>query len=342
LRAFRAALILVAVLLGITATIVLQGIHSTAQTVRHTAAPAYLQLVEARAVLFDADRAVWQSLRSGETQFTGPGQNYEADITLADQDLQQVAALQPPGNARSKALQTLTGQLVTYQGLVEQADAANREDTALPASSHDLGIAALGYAGQALDDGQGGGLLPTMSKLSDLSQQALNGRLTSFWAGRELFAVFAAAGVVVLGLIIAFQLFLRRRFRRTVSAPLLLSAALVCGLLAWMGAVILPADTAFARARNAALPQLVNTWQNQIQAVDTRAHILKTSAVENGGDTVGRLDLTAVRPLSDTFDAELASAQNTGGLPVGAPIGAVVIALLAVVAAKPRLDEYRG
>jgi hypothetical protein len=149
-RSFR-PLFVAAALLGITAIVLLLGMRSTAVSVRNTDAPACLHVVEARAVLSDADRAVWQSLRSGEAQFTGPGQQYEGDITIAEQDLQQVAALELPGSTNSKLLQTLTGQLVTYQGLVEQADAADRADTALgPASSHDLGYAYLGYAGQSL------------------------------------------------------------------------------------------------------------------------------------------------------------------------------------------------
>jgi uncharacterized membrane protein len=55
-----------------------------------------------------------------------------------------------------------------------------------------------------------------------------------------LFATFVTAVVVALGFIVALQLFLRHRFRRTISPPLLLAAVLVCGLLAWMGAVVLP------------------------------------------------------------------------------------------------------
>jgi hypothetical protein len=334
-------LVVAVVLLGVSATIVLLGFHNTAVSARDTAAPAYLDVIEAGAVLSDADRAVWQSLRSGEAQFTGPGQQYQGDITLADQDLQQVAALEAPGSADSKLLQTLTGQLVTYQGLVEQADAAYRADTALgPASSHDLGYAYLGYAGQSLH-GQGG-LLPTISTLSELNRQALNGRFTSLWADPRLFIAFAAVGIVVLGLIVAFQLFLRHRFRRAISPPVLLAAALVCGLVGWMGAVLLPADDAFAAARNTALPQQVEIWQNQTQTVDAQARVLQASASANAADTVGVLSLTAVQYASARFNADLVSAQKTDGLPIGIPIEAIMIAALVFVATKPRLNEYRG
>jgi hypothetical protein len=315
----------------------------TAGSARDNAAPAYLDVIKARAVLSDADRAVWQSLQSGESQFNGPGQQYENDITVADQDLQQVAALEAPGSEGSQLLQTVTGQLVTYQGLVEQADAANRADAALggPTSSHYLGLAYLGYAGQSLNGVNGqGGVLPNMSSLSALNQQALHGQLTSWWADPALFVAFVAVGIVVLAFMVIFQLFLGRRFRRTISPPLLLAAALVCGLLAWMGAIILPADAAFVSARTTSLPRVVQIWQNQTQAVDAQTSTLQAGG--NAADSVGVVSLTAAQPDSARFEGDLVSAQNTGGLLIGIPLITVVIAGLVFVAVKPRLDEYRG
>jgi hypothetical protein len=157
-----------------------------------------------------------------------------------------------------------------------------------------------------------------------------------------LFAALATAGIVVLGFIVALQLFLRYRFRRRISPPLLLAAALLCGLLAWMGAVLLPADRAFAAARNTALPRLVGIWQAQTQAVDAQARSLQASSGGNAADGAGGLSLTSVQPARAAFDADLSSAQTTDGLPIGIPIIAVVMAGLVFIAIKPRLDEYRG
>ncbi len=341
LRAFRAVLLTAAVALGIVAILVVQGIRGTASSVRDTSAPAYLDVIEAEAVLSDADRAVWQSLGTGEAQFTGPGQQYEDDITIAEQDLQQVAALEPRGGAASGVLQTLTGQLVTYQGLVEQADAANRADTALgPASSHDLGYAYLGYAGQSLH-GQGG-LLPTIITLGHLKQQTLRGRSSSLWVDPMLFVAVAAAGIVGLGLAVTCQLFLRRRFRRTISPPLLLAAAVGCSLLVWMGAVVLSADAALAAARDTALPQVVKIWQDQTQAVDSQARALQAGGSGTTAGAASALSLTAVQPASARLDADLGAAQKTTGLLIGIPVAALAMAGLIFVTIKPRLDEYRG
>jgi hypothetical protein len=238
-------------------------------------------------------------------------------------------------------LQNLTGQLVTYQGLVEQADAANRADTSLgPASSHDLGYAYLGYAGQSLRGP--GGLLPTIVTLCQLKQQTLHARSRSLWVDPVLFVAVAVAGLVALALAVVCQLFLRRRFRRTISPPLLLAAAVACGLLAWMGAVVLPADAALAAARNTALPRVANVWQEQTQAVDLQARALEGGATETGTGGASGLSLTAVQPASARLDADLVAAQSTTGLLIGVPVAALAMAALIFIAIKPRLDEYRG
>ena len=154
------------VLLWLTATTLQRSLQSTAESVRGSASPAYLDAVQARAALSDADRAAWQSFRSGAAQLTGPGQQYQNDLTNASQALQRLAALEPPGSADSMRLQTISGQLVTYQGLVEQADAAYRADIALGAGSKgELGLAYLTYASSALRDPQGG-LLASIDQLA--------------------------------------------------------------------------------------------------------------------------------------------------------------------------------
>ncbi len=337
-----AVVVAAAALLWITATILLQGLHGTAASVRDGASPAVLDAIEAHAELSDADRAAWQSFRSGEAQLTGPGQQYQNDITTAGQDLERLAALQPSGGAGSQQLQTVSGQLVTYQASVEQADAAYRTDVALgTASDHDLGYAYLTYASHSMRDQ--GGLLASIDGLAAHDQRALDRRLTSPWTEPALLLVFAAEGVFALGSIIAAWGFLRRRFRRVISPPLLLATALVCGLLAWMALVALPADTALAAARGTALPKLTGIWQAQTRAVDMQAAALRAKAAGSAsGPASGGLSVTATQPASGALDADLASAENTGGLPIGIPALAAAIVGLAFLGVKPRLNEYRG
>lgn len=340
LRRQLAALLAATVLFWITATIVLQGLHGTVQSVRVTTSPAYLDVIKAHAALSDADRAAWQSFRAGEAQFTGPGLQFQDDITNASQDLQQLAALS--GGAGSQQLRTVSGQLVSYQALVEQADAAYRTDIALgTASSHELGYAYLSYASHSMRDP--GGLLATIGELAVLDHRTVKRQLTSPWAGAALFLALALAGLLALGTIIMTQGFLRRRFRRMISPALLLAAALVCALVAWAATVILPADAAFAAARGTDLPKLTGIWQAQIWATDAGAAALRANTAGNAsGAAAGGPAMTATQSASGALDADLAAAANTGGLPAGIPALAAATAALAWLGIKPRMDEYRG
>lgn len=319
-RRTTAVVLAATALLWITATVVLQGLHGTVQSVRGTTSPAYLDVIKAHAALSDADRAAWQSFRSGEADFTGPGLRYQDDIANAGLELRLAVLSGPAGSQR---LQTASGQLVNYQALVEQADAAYRADTILGNSRHALGYADLAYASHSLRDP--GGLLSTISELAAADQQAVQRQLASPWADPALILAPASAGLLALGSIIATQGLPRRRFRRMISPPLMLAAALVCALMAWETLVILHADAAFTAARRTALSQLTRTWQTQIRVVDARA-----------------AELRATESASRALDADLAAAGNTGGLPAGIPALAATIAVLAWLGIKPRLDEYRG
>jgi hypothetical protein len=329
-------------LVWVTATVLVQGQQATVRSVGGTSAPVLLDAIEAHAALSDADRAAWQSFRTGEAQLIGPGQQYQNDITTASQDLQRLAALEPSGGPGSQQLQTISGQLVTYQGLVEQADAASRTDIALgTASGHDLGYAYLTYSSSSMRNPQGG-LLASIDGLAGADRGTLRQQLASPWADPALLLVVAAAGAGTLASILAAWAFLLRRFRRAVSPPLLAAAVLTCGLLAWVALVMLPADAAFAAAGNTALPRLTASWQAQIAAVDAQAAALRKNTGGQAAAAAAGLNVAAARPAANALDTDLATAADSGGLPVGLPVLAVAIAGLAWLGIKLRLDEYRG
>lgn len=338
LRRLLLLILAAAVLFWLIATIVVQGLHGTAAAVRDQDAPAFTDATEAQAVLSDADRAAWQSFRSGEAQLTGPGQQYQNDITTAGQDLERLAALAPSG-AASQQLQTVSGQLVNYQGLVEQADAANRADIALGnASGHDLGYAYLTYSSSAMRDPQGG-LLASISGVTGADRQALVQGLGSWWGSPVLLlAVLAAAGWLLWSIIRA-QRFLLLRFRRMTSPPLVLAGVLTVVLLVWVMTTVLSAESAFGAARGTALPALTRAWQTQASAVSTQAAALRTGRTASGS---GGLNVVATQPAGRALTADLTSAQDVGLLPAGLPVLAVAIAALAGLGFKLRLDEYRG
>lgn len=342
LRRLVIGLLGVSVALGITGTVLLEGLRSTTESVRGTAAPAYLDAMQARAALSDADRAAWQSFRSGEAQFLGPGQQYQNDITTAGQALERLAALQAPGSAGSSLLQTISGQLVTYQGLVEQADDAYQRDVALgEPSKHDLGFADLASASNSMRDQ--GGLLASIGQLVGPDQQVLVGQMASPWADPALLLLFALPALLLIACIGFAHLVLRRRFNRVLSPPLLLAAVLVIVMSAWLAVATLHADSAFAAARATALPRVTSLWQAQTRSVTSEAAALQSgNAAPVSDQASGGLNAVATAQADGALDADLASAEGTGGLPYAIPLLALVVAGLCYLGLRPRLGEYRG
>jgi hypothetical protein len=343
LRRLLIALLAATAFLGITAAVLQRGLLDTTQAVRDSTSPAYLDAVQARAALSDADRAAWQSFRSGEAQFTGPGQQYQNDITTAGQALERLAALDAANSADSSQLQTISGQLVNYEGLVEEADAEYRRDIALGADSKDdLGYAYLAYASSALRDPQGG-LLASISHLVGPSQQAVRGQMSSLWADPALLLIFAVPVLALLAGLILTQNYLQRRFRRMVSPPLLGAAVLVIALSGWMVAATIHADSAFATARSSALPSVSALWQAQTKAVTAEAAALQSGSSGAVSDPAsGGLNATATVQATSVLNADLAAADDAEGLTLGIPALALVIAALSYLGLRPRLNEYRG
>jgi hypothetical protein len=342
LRRLIIALLVATALVWLTATALQRGLQSTTQAVRDSTSPAYLDAVQARAALSDADRAAWQSFRSGEAQFTGPGQQYQNDITTAGQALQRLAALEASNSADSSLLQTISGQLVNYEGLVEEADAEYRSDIALGVSSQDdLGFAYLAYASSAMRDPQGG-LLASISQLVAPDQQTLRGQMASPWANPALLLVFAGPDLILLAGIAIAQRFVRRRFKRLISPPLIAAAGLTIGLSAWMVTATLHADSAFTTARATALPAVTSLWQTQTSEVTSKAAALQSGRVQAIPDRAsGGLNAATTAQATSVLDADLASADDTGSLTIGIPVLALLIGTLAYLALRPRLGEYR-
>jgi hypothetical protein len=342
LRRLLTAVLAATVLSWIAASVVQYGLQATARSARGALSPAYQDAAQARASLSDADLAAWQAFGSGTARLTGPGLQYQNDITNAEEALQHLATLQAPGSPGSSQLQTISGHLVSYQSLVEQADAEYRRDIALGTASKGLlGLAYLTYASEDLRDPQGG-LLASIDKLAGPGHRALGGQLASPWANRALLLVFAVPALVTLSGIAAAQVFLRRRFKRAISPPLLLAAAATCGLAGWLVTATWEADSAFAAARVTALPGLAAQWRSRTASVDAKALQATRTAGASAASSGGGLDPSAARAASGALDTDLASAEDAGGLSAGIPALATATLGLCFAGLRPRLIEYQA
>jgi hypothetical protein len=334
----------------LVAVVVVLGRRDTVQSVGSRTQPALLAALQAHAVMSDANRAVWASFLYGEAPLIGPGEVYQHDITTAGQSLEQIAALEPSG-AVSGPLQTVEAQLVIYEGLVEQADATYRTAVASgprSAGAHLLGYAYLTYASSSLQDT----LVPGIEQLVTINRQALSNREASAWTSPWLLLIYAAVALLLFGSLLYTQVFLQRRFRRTVSPLLMVASAVVVGLSVWLAVVALRGDHAFRTTQDAALSQLTAIWRTQTDNADHQEAALQSSVAPNGSvagaagtpasAAVSVISVDATQPAQAKLDSAMTSAADTGGLIVALPLAAVAIAALAFLALKRRLDEYRG
>lgn len=309
----------------VAATTVLVGGQGAVTSVEKRGAPAYISARTAHAALSDADRAAWQSFRSGAAQLIGPGQQFRDDLTTATDNLAHIAELDLGGAAGRDLLRAVNAQVVTYQGMVEQA-ATYREGLA------SLGLAYLGYASDLLH----GGLLARIDQIAQYDRQAVDDWHGSAWADPVAVLVTGVLGVALLAVLVYVQVSMARRFRRILNPPLLGASVLVLALLVWTTVVFLRVGDAFDDAAGTGLPAVDRALQAQISTADANAGDLRAN--RDAGQ--GGLDIVAADRAQRPLKARLADAADTEGLGAGLPLLAVAMASLTATGVWLRLREY--
>ncbi|MFD0683547.1 hypothetical protein [Actinomadura fibrosa] len=318
-----------ALVFWLAATSVLLGGQDAVGSVEDKGAPAYISARTAHAALSDADRAAWRSFRSGAAQLIGPGQEFRDDLTTAADNLAHIAELDAGGAAGRDLLRAVNAQVVTYQGLVEQADAAYREGL------EPLGFAYLTYASDLLH-GQDG-LLKGIDEIAERDRRSVHEERHSAWFGAAAVSVTAAIGVVLLAVLVYVQVSMARRFRRLVNPPLLAASVVLAGLLVWTLVVFAQVGDALAEAHDRELPGVDRVLQSQIGTADAGSRALR---VNRPADQGGGLDVVAVDAAQRPLDARLAAAGDTEGLMAGLPLLTLAVAGLAAGGVWLRLREF--
>ncbi|MBY8848105.1 hypothetical protein [Saccharothrix longispora] len=331
------------------------AVQATADSVRTRNAPAVLEAATARAALAEADRLAVESFNNPEHVLTGPGDRYRGRIALAGQYLAQIAEDNTAGEVVSRQLQLVEGLLVSYNAAIGQADAQLRQ----PGGAA-LGSADLWHASQLLH-APDHGILAQLDRLLEAQRDALDDRLAESGTTPWRAASWLVPSLVLLGLLVATQVFLVRRFRRLVNPLLALATAVA------LGVVVVPLVGQETRAQvtesTRALDLLVDRW---------RAHTTETGATarrellvlldrhcggerDGCGDTVARVrrDLgpaaagappTDERELTreaERINADLEDAADERGLIPLVPIGGSAVVLLVLLGLLGRLEEYR-
>ncbi|MFS2291876.1 MAG: hypothetical protein FWJ90_04135 [Actinomadura sp.] len=309
-------------------TAAMVGGGTAVSSVRDRGLPAYVSARTAHAALSDADRAAWHSFRSGAAELIGPGQRFRDNLTTAADSLAHVAELDF-GGAERDLLRAVNAQVVTYQGLVEQADATYREGLEV------LGYAYLTYASDLLH-GEGG-LLDRIDEIAKRDLRAIDDRRNSPWGGTAAAISAAAAGLVLLAVLVYAQVAMARRFRRILNPPLLAAGLVLVGLIVWTANAFLHLDRAFDRAWERDLPAFDRVVEAQIGAARAGA-----SALRAGGsaDQAEGLDVTAVDEARRSLDARPGGAAHGGALTAGLPLLSLAVGGLIFLGVWSRLREY--
>jgi hypothetical protein len=356
LSQLAAGLVVCTVVVLVASLSVLQGAHAKIHTIRTRTAPAILGVAAARAALVAADSAAIGSLRPDMVRLAGPGEQYQNQIATATQSLEQVAEANVAGAQGSRTLRLVNGLLAAYTSLIEQADAHYRQ----PGAGR-LGAVNLWDASHLMHARDG--ILGQLDDLSNAQQRVLYEQRSSTWIKPAATVAWAVPAAVLLLLLCVTQVYLSRRFRRTVNLPLLAATTLAIALCV-LTSLTVRSEHRVGAARHA-LDDLRLASNTRTDAVDVGgqgvlATRMRSACAHSQGacaDTVNRFtrDLDSRRPaapvatlddrqLADAtagVNGQIAAADRTLEFPLVIPVVTASIVAMILAGLRPRLDEYR-
>ncbi|HSR23146.1 MAG TPA: hypothetical protein VLW53_06320 [Candidatus Eisenbacteria bacterium] len=282
--------------LFLTGTATLVAAQRSVASMRHDTVPAIVGAQRIHATLADADRAEANAFLSGAIEAAGPHHQYEADIAAAMRELEQ-AAEQAGGNAAvGRQIQAVSVQITQYTTLVDIARADNQQ-------GFPVGAAYLRQASQLMHR-PGDGILASVDRLGDLDAQDLGGENTTLVVTVGTLLLYAAAAVALLALLVHSQRFLRTRFRRRRSRPLLVATALLVLLSASFTAQAIFTTQMLVMAEGQDYNRLLNVWHIRSLVYDANGNESLSLIARGNGDAFDRTfqsntSRLADRPMTD-------------------------------------------
>lgn len=348
-----AGLLMLSVVVFAAGLVAFGRVHDTAEVVRARTVPAIGEIAAARSALLRADNAAIVSFTTGGAQLSGPGDEFQNQLAVASQSLTRVAEHNMAGAAGSSILQLVEGLVVSYTGMIGQADAHFRQP-----GGEGLGAVDLWNASRLL---HGGALVTQLDALSRVQRDALDRQL----AGTAMTFIVAVAvflpAAALLALLVIANLVLFRRFRRRVNLWLVLAAGALIALAVISGGLV--GTHRDLESTRGMLYQLVDDQRGRDDATDMSGQRAlrdlvvgaACGAADGCGDTlarfVGSVDTMRVAGpgISDgalvtqtrNVTEQAASASDEAGrrpLLYGLAIGLAAMVLLGF---RARLNEYR-
>ncbi|MDP9794208.1 hypothetical protein J2S43_002720 [Catenuloplanes nepalensis] len=358
-RAFRRLVLLrwalvAATVLAVAASVTALAVaHTDAAAVRAGTGAAVRGVAAARTSLIAAHTAALRSFASGAAAIAGPGVTYQNEIAVASRQLGDVAET----SAGGEAVQIVQGLVVTYMGMIEQAHVyvnANPRDP--------LAVAYCQYAGNLLhgeilvqldalavaewERMQG---LATVERLADdpIGPDGPAGGADPRWVAVHAFWVLSV--LLLFGLLAYTQVLISRRFRRTLSLPLLLATGLAVAIGVSAG-LSLRADGSIDEAHRA-LGTLVagRHATDDARQSDGCAAIAEFSTRLAAGDpqvsgcpatAADAPDAASLTAAASRVETATVAAERTGSIELIVLLGALTI-LMIMTGMRHRIEEYR-
>jgi hypothetical protein len=267
---------------GALAAVMVSQHASGASDAVGTSDPLSLDAQQLYQSLADADVTVSTAYLAGAQQPASARQRYQADIATVTADLKQVTAASGGDAAASPYLTTLQQGLPVYTGYVEDSSAYNVAD-----------IPAGGSFAQVASEQMHLVLLPAAAGLYQWENSQLtaaSGEAT----GLPLAAIAAAAGLIVLVILLRSQRWLTRRTRRTVNGGLFLATAAGVIALGWLivGTLSARSDLLQATTHGSAPAQVLA--QADIGALQARGDEA-LNLISRTGDTPFQADIHRIQ-----------------------------------------------
>ena len=277
--------------LFLTGTATLVAAQRSVANMRHETVPAIVGAQRIHATLADADRAEANAFLSGAIEAAGPHHQYEADIAAAMRELEQAAEQAGGSPAVGRQIQAISVQITQYTSLVDIARADNQQ-------GFPVGAAYLRQASQLMHR-PGDGILASVDQLGDLDAQDLGGENTVLVISVGTLLLYAGGIVALLALLVHSQRFLRTRFRRRRSRPLLVATALLLLLSASFGAEAVFTAQTLVMAEGRDYNRLLNLWHIRSLVYDANGNESLSLIARGNGDAFDRTFQSNTSRLAD-------------------------------------------
>jgi hypothetical protein len=350
-----AGLLALSVLVFAAGLLTFVRVHDAAAAVRDRTVPVVGEIAAAKSALLHADQAAIVSFTAGGVQLAGPGDEFQNQIAVASQSLARAAEHNMAGDAGSGILQLVEGSLVSYTGMIGQADAHFRQP-----GGEVLGTVDLWNASRLLHQPDGA-LVLQLDALLKAQRDALDRQLADTAMTPVTTLTLLVPAAALLALLVATNVVFRRRFRRRVNLWLVLAAAVLIALTTISGQVIgVHRDLETTRS---ALSRLVDDEQARDAVMDVpgqralRDLVSRTACGDLGGcgDTLARfvgqvnalrdpgpgVDDGALAAETRSVTDQAAAASAGAGLRPLIYLLAILLAGTVFLAFRARLNEYR-